>query len=198
MSIWPEPIALAGDFARLEPLDHSHGADLAQASMDGELWRLWYTQVPHPDLMEAEIDRRLGMQAVGLMVPFAICLPGGQAVGMTSFCNLAPDDMRLEIGHTWLRRAAQGSAINMQAKLLMLAHAFEAHQCNAVELRTHAMNQQSRAAIERLGAKLDGILRAHRIMADGSLRDTAVYSILAHEWPAVRSGLRARLEPFGK
>lgn len=128
------------------------------------------------------------------MNPFAVRhLATGELVGMTSFCNIDQPNRRVEIGHTWISAAVQGTEVNPAMKRLMLAHAFERCDAIAVTLLTHFHNRQSRAAIERLGAKLDGILRSHRIMPDGSLRDTAVYSILPHEWPAVRNGLDARL-----
>lgn len=178
----------------LEPLSQAHCADLREASALGDLHRLWYTMVPAPEDMAAEIDRRLDLQARGEMLPFATCLPDGTAIGMTTYVNIDAANKRLEIGYTWLGRAAQKSPVNTEAKRLMLAHAFDDLDCIAVEFRTHFMNRQSRAAIERLGAKQDGILRAHMRLADGSLRDTVVYSITAPEWPAVRANLDWLLE----
>ena len=173
----------------LAPLAQAHCAQLQQASALGELYRLWYTFVPAPEDMAAEIDRRLDLQERGEMLPFATCLPDGSAIGMTTYMNIDAANRRLEIGSTWLGRAAQRSPVNTEAKRLMLAHAFDDLGCIAVEFRTHFMNAQSRAAIERLGAKLDGILRAHMRLANGTLRDTVVYSITAPEWPAVRANL---------
>ena len=187
--VWPAPITLKGQHVLLAPLSQSHCADLQNASALGALHRLWYTAVPTPEDMAAEIDRRLGLQAEGSMLPFATCLPDGTAIGMTTYMNIDAVQKRLEIGSTWLGRAAQRSPVNTEAKRLMLAHAFDDLDCIAVEFRTHFMNHQSRAAIERLGAKQDGILRAHMRMPDGSLRDTVVYSITAAEWPAVRANL---------
>lgn len=192
--MWPAPITLSDTSVTLAPLSQDHTADLIEAAADGELWKLWYTMIPAPDGVEAEIDRRLGLLEKGAMLPFAILTPKGQAVGMTTYMNIDAANKRLEIGSTWYRKSVQRGPMNTQVKRLMLTHAFEALGCNAVEFRTHFMNHQSRAAIERLGAKLDGVLRSHMVMADGSLRDTCVYSILAHEWPTVKTHLTWQLE----
>ena len=192
--MWPAPITLSDTAVTLAPLSQDHAADLIEAAADGELWKLWYTTIPAPDGVEAEIDRRLGLMDEGSMLPFAILTPEGKAVGMTTYMNIDADNKRLEIGSTWYRKSVQRGPMNTQVKRLMLTHAFEALGCNAVEFRTHFMNHQSRAAIERLGAKLDGVLRSHMVMADGSLRDTCVYSILAHEWPTVKTHLTWQLE----
>jgi RimJ/RimL family protein N-acetyltransferase len=188
-----EPLVLTGDLVVLEPLGPDHHDELVAAASDGRLWELWYTAVPTPDEMRAEIDRRLAEQAAGTMLPFTVRRSGGAAVGMTTYMNIEADVPRLEIGSTWTAASAQRTGINTEAKLLLLTHAFEALGCLAVEFRTHWHNRQSRAAIERLGAKLDGVLRNHRRLPDGSLRDSVVYSITDREWPAVRTGLRARL-----
>jgi RimJ/RimL family protein N-acetyltransferase len=191
---WPALLTLTGRHVRLEPLAHAHAATLCEAARDGELWRLWYTAVPHPDHMTAEITRRLGLQASGNMLPFTVFDAAGQVVGMTTYMNIDATNKRVEIGSTWYARSAQRTPLNTEAKRLLLAHAFEQLGCIAVELRTHRLNTQSRRAIERIGAQLDGILRAHQRAADGSLRDTCVYSITAPEWPAVRSHLDWQLE----
>lgn len=183
---WPEPVTLSGPHARLEPLSMAHHDALCDAARDGELWRLWYTSVPSPERMAAEIERRL---ALPTMCPFTVFDAAGRVVGMTTYMNTDPANKRVEIGSTWTRASAQRSALNTQCKRLLLGHAFETLECIAVEFRTHRLNTQSRRAIERLGAQLDGILRAHGRAADGSLRDTAVYSITAFEWPAVRAHL---------
>ena len=188
-----QPVVLTGEHVVLEPLQRGHADELVAAVTDGRLWELWYTSVPAPDEMGTEIDRRLAEQAAGRMLPFTVRRTGGAAVGMTTYMNIEADVPRLEIGSTWTAASAQRSAVNTESKLLLLGHAFETLGCLAVEFRTHWHNRQSRAAIERLGAKLDGVLRQHRRMPDGSLRDTVVYSITDREWPAVRSGLRARL-----
>lgn len=189
-----ESVTLAGRRVRLEPLSHEHEPDLIEAVKDGELWRLWYTTIPTPEGMGAEIDRRLGLQAEGSMIPFATRrLSDDRLIGMTSFMHIDPVLPRVEIGSTWNAASAQGTGTNADSKLLLLTHAFEVWGCPAVELRTAWVNTQSRRAIERLGAKLDGVLRKHSYTRDGSLRDTCVYSITADEWPQVRSMLRFRL-----
>ncbi len=188
-SPWPAPVTLAGAHARLEPLAAAHHDALVAAARDGELWRLWYTNVPPPDGMAREIDRRLALQRAGSMLPFTVLDAAGRVVGMTSYMNVDAVHLRVEIGSTWTAASAQRTALNTQAKRLLLGHAFDALQCIAVEFRTHRLNAQSRRAIERLGAQFDGVLRAHQRTADGALRDTAVYSITAAEWPTVRSHL---------
>jgi len=187
---WLEPVTLNGPSARLELLDHRHLGDLIEAVQDGELWRLWYTSIPAPEKMETEIDRRRGLQAAGSMLPFAVVEgASGKAVGMTTYMNVDAANKRVEIGSTWYRKSVQRTNLNTQCKLLLLTHAFESLDCIAVEFRTHFFNHQSRRGIERLGAKLDGILRSHQLASDGTLRDTCVYSILASEWPTVKSHL---------
>lgn len=185
---------LTGDRVTLEPLAAEHADDLRAAVADGDLWRTWYTSVPAPDRVDAEIDRRLGEHAAGRMVPFAIRdRPTGRVVGATTFANIDTANRRVEIGYTFLARSAQRSGINTEAKLLLLSHAFDTWDCIAVEFRTHWHNQQSRAAIASLGAKQDGVLRSHAIGRDGTLRDTVVFSITATEWPTVRLSLTERL-----
>ncbi len=189
------PVTLTGAHVRLEPLAKDHCDALAAAAAEDELWRLWYTSVPAPQDMTGEIERRLGLQAAGSMLPFTVLdQPKARVVGMTTYMNIDKANRRLEIGSTWYARAVQRTALNTEAKLLLLTHAFEDLGCVAVEFRTHFLNQQSRRAIERLGAKLDGVLRSHQIAKDGTLRDTAVYSVVASEWPTVRSHLRWQLD----
>lgn len=195
MSVWPDSCTLTGQFVSLVPLAEAHQADLVAAVKDGELYRLWYTAIPEPDKMAAEIERRLLLRKAGSMLPFAVIEPvSGKAVGMTSYMNIDASNKRVEIGSTWYQKTVQRSPLNTECKLLLLQHAFEILHCIAVELRTHFMNVQSRRAIERLGAKLDGVLRAHMVMPNGALRDTAVYSITAAEWPAIKANLRWQLE----
>lgn len=190
-----QPVTLSGRHVELVPLAREHRTALTKAVRDGELWQLWYTAIPSPDEMAAEIDRRLGLQAAGSMLPFTVLDgPGGRVVGMTTYMNIDAAAPRVEIGSTWYARSAQRSALNTEAKLLLLTHAFDTLGCLAVEFRTHFMNQQSRRAIERLGAKLDGVLRSHQRLRDGTLRDTCVYSITAAEWPTVRRHLAWQLE----
>jgi len=194
-----EPVRLTGDLVVLEPLRSEHHDELVAAASDGRLWKLWYTGVPAPEGMRAEIDRQLAEQATGTRLSFTTRRADtGQVIGMTTYLNADAVHRRVEIGSTWNARSAQRSGTNAESKLLLLGHAFEDLDCIAVEFRTHWHNRQSRAAIERLGAKQDGVLRSHQRMADGSLRDTVVYSIIAPEWPAVRAGLRYRLAAHGQ
>jgi RimJ/RimL family protein N-acetyltransferase len=193
-----QPVTLTGQHATLVPLVEGHHDDLVEATQDGELWRLWYTAIPTPQGMAAEIRRRLGLQEMGNMLAFAVVEnASGKAVGMTTYMNIDNSNRRVEIGSTWYRRRVQRTLLNTECKLLLLQHAFEQLQCIAVEFRTHFFNQQSRAGIERLGAKLDGVLRSHQVNphpdAKGSLRDTCVYSIIAPEWPTVRAHLSHQL-----
>jgi RimJ/RimL family protein N-acetyltransferase len=187
--MWASPLSLTGKTVSLVPLSQDHASDLAEAAADGDLHQLWYTTVPAPQDVSAEITRRLTLQDSGSMAPFAILDRSGLAVGMTTYMNIDAPNRRLEIGSTWYRRSVQRSGINTECKRLMLTHAFETLDAIAVEFRTHRLNRQSRAAIERLGAQLDGILRAHMILANGTLRDTTVYSITAAEWPTIRAHL---------
>jgi len=189
MNEFTTPVTLSGDAASLQPLAGDHHDGLCDAARDGELWRLWYTAVPSPEGMAAEITRRLRLRDGGSMAPFTVFDASGRIVGMTTFMNIDATHRRVEIGSTWYARGAQRGPLNTTCKRLLLTHAFETLGCIAVELRTHRLNQQSRAAIERLGAQLDGILRNHSRAADGTLRDTAVYSITQAEWPTVRSHL---------
>ena len=185
---------LTGSRVTLEPLSPGHVPALRAAAAEGELWRTWYTSVPHPDAMADEVSRRLDLHARGRMAPWATRLVAtGQIVGMTTFMNPSDDAQRLEIGSTWLAKSAQGTGANREAKLLQLGYAFDELQCIAVEFRTHWHNRQSRTAIAALGAKQDGVLRSHSVGHDGALRDTVVFSIVASEWPAVRVGLRHAL-----
>jgi N-acetyltransferase len=193
-----EPVTLTGVLVSLEPLHADHHDELVEAVRDGALWELWYTSVASPETMRTDIESKLAQQAAGTMQPFAVRrLDTGAAVGVTTYCNIDADTPRLEIGYTWTAASAQRTGINTESKLLLLGHAFDVLGCLAVEFRTHWHNVQSRAAIARLGAKQDGVLRNHRRMPDGSLRDTVVFSILDTEWPAVRNGLRHRLARGG-
>lgn len=188
-----QPVTLRGKHAVLEPLALSHEAEAVEAVRDGELWKLWYTSIPAPEKMRQEIERRLGLQEKGTMLPFAVRDADGRFAGMTTYMNVDAANHRLEIGSTWYRRSVQRSALNTECKRMLLAHAFETLDCIAVEFRTHWFNFQSRAAIARLGAKQDGVLRSHQRLPDGSLRDTVVFSIIASEWPAVKAHLDFQL-----
>jgi N-acetyltransferase len=194
MTVWPSPIRLRGTHCALAPLAPDHHDALVAAASDGELWKLWYTAIPSPEGMRAEIARRLDLQARGSMLPFTSFDAGGKVVGMTTYMNIDAVNKRVEIGSTWTAAGQQRGPFNTECKLLLLDHAFEQLGCIAVEFRTHFFNQQSRRAIERLGAKLDGILRNHQRASNGSLRDTCVYSIVESEWPAVQAHLRWQLE----
>ena len=187
------PVTLTGQHVRLEPLSPAHAPLLAEASKDGELWKLWYTAIPSPEGMAAEIERRLGLLATRAMLPFSVFDAGGRAVGMTTYMNIDNANQRVEIGSTWYAASVQRTPLNTEAKRLLLAHAFDQLQCIAVEFRTHRFNQRSRRAIERLGAQFDGLLRNHQRASNGTLRDTAVYSITADEWPTVRAHLDFQL-----
>jgi RimJ/RimL family protein N-acetyltransferase len=194
MAHWIDPLTLTGTHATLAPLAAAHAAALGDAVRDGELWRLWYTSVPAPEQMDAEIARRLGLQAAGSMLPFTVLDAAGVASGMTTYMNIDAVHRRVEIGSTWYAKRVQQTPLNTECKLLLLGHAFDTLDCIAVEFRTHVFNQPSRRAIERLGARLDGILRNHQRAANGTLRDTCVYSITQAEWPTVRTHLRWQLD----
>ena len=192
---WLKPVTLVGKNIKLEPLSLEHELALREAVCDGELWKLWYTFIPKPELIHSEIKRRLELQQMGSMLPFVVIEQhSGQILGMTSYMNVVAEHRRVEIGSTWYRQSVQRSAVNTEAKQLLLTHAFEVLNCIAVEFRTSSFNLKSRAAIERLGAKLDGVLRSHQIVQDDILRDTYVYSILKNEWPAVQQNLTWKLE----
>ncbi|MGL4768551.1 MAG: GNAT family N-acetyltransferase [Formosimonas sp.] len=185
---------------RLELVSIAHLQGLQAASRDGDLDQLWYTSVPNAEHMAAEINRRLELYAKGSMVPYTIIqktADGERVIGMTTFMNIEHTATynRVEIGSTWYAKSAQRNGINTIVKRMMLEHAFEVWHCLAVEFRTHRLNAQSRAAIERLGAQLDGILRAHSISPNGTLRDTAVYSITAAEWPTIKVHLNFKIRP---
>jgi RimJ/RimL family protein N-acetyltransferase len=194
MSRWIEAVSLQGTHVRIEPMTMAHREELRDAAADGELWKLWYTSVPDPQSLPAWMTAALRQREDAGAMPFVIRRTSDdRLIGATRYFNVAAEHRRLEIGHTFYSQSAHRTAANTETKLLLLRHAFEALRCVGVELRTHFMNDTSRRAIERLGAKLDGILRSHQMMPDGSLRDTCVYSILATEWPAVRNNLAFRL-----
>ncbi|UFS59276.1 GNAT family N-acetyltransferase [Subtercola endophyticus] len=185
---------LVGTRVTLVPLSLEHVPDLQRAVAEGDLWQTWYTRIPGPAEMTDAVQHRLDLNAAGEWVPWAIIShDSGEAVGMTSYLNIRADNRKLEIGSTWLAKSQQRTGINSDAKLLQLTHAFETLGCVAVEFRTHWHNQQSRAAIARLGAKQDGVLRNNDIWRDGTLRDTVVFSIIESEWPTVRLGLTEKV-----
>lgn len=191
---WLEPVTLRGTHAILEPLSQSHHDDLVEAVKDGELWKLWFTVVPEPSQMKAEIERRLDRQSRGALLAFAVRDPHTQkAVGMTSYWQVDETHRRVEIGGTWYRKSVQRTPLNTECKLMLLEHAFEKLNCICVELRTNFFNHPSRRAIERLGAKLDGILRNNQVLPNGMFRDSCVYSIIVSEWPSVKTHLLWKL-----
>lgn len=187
-------VVLQGERIILKPLEFEHASALCDAVRDGELWKLWYTRIPSPEQMTAEIQRRLDLQQLGSMLPFIVEeRDSGRLLGMTTFMNIEAEHRRVEIGSTWYSQSVQRSYVNTECKNLLLSHAFDTLNCIAVEFRTSSFNFKSRAAIERLGAKLDGVLRSHQIVQNDILRDTYVYSILKSEWPAVQQHLRVLL-----
>jgi RimJ/RimL family protein N-acetyltransferase len=186
---WLAPVELSGAHCSLKPLSVDQHEGLVAATRDGELWKLWYTAIPTPEGMAAEIERRLGLHRGASMLPFTVLDATGRPVGMTTYMNIDNASQRVEIGSTWYAVGAQRGPLNTECKRMLLAHAFDQLHCIAVEFRTHRFNSQSRRAIERLGAQLDGILRNHQRASNGTLRDTAVYSITADEWPTVRAHL---------
>ncbi len=195
MSRFIEPVTLRGVHATLEPLAREHAPALRAAAADGELWRLWYTSVPAPGHEDAYVATALDMRENAHAMPFVVRdNAAGDIVGSTRYFHVDPAHRRLEIGYTWYAKRVQRTPVNTECKLLLLGHAFETLRCIAVEFRTHWFNFASRAAIARLGAKEDGVLRHHQIMADGSRRDTVVFSIIEGEWPAVRTHLRHQLD----
>lgn len=199
MPRWIEPVTLHGDAVTLEPLGLEHGDALAKATADGELWQLWYTFVPAPDAVEAYVLDALRARDEEGALAFAVRHNASNTlIGSTRYCHVDADNRRLEVGYTWYAARFQRSAVNTECKRLLLGHAFEELNAIAVEFRTHWHNRTSRAAIARLGAKQDGVLRNHQISADGSYRDTVVFSILNQEWPAVRRNLDFRLARGGR
>ena len=188
------PVVLEGEHVRLEPLTMAHHAALWEIAKDHDLWLWTAADVKAPDDLARYMETALGEQAAGRALPFAtIARASGRAVGSTRFGNIEPLNRRVEIGWTWLGSAWQRTAVNTEAKLLMLTHAFEVWGCIRVELKTDALNQSSRAAIARLGAMEEGTLRRHIVTQAGRVRDTVYYSILDEEWPSIKARLEARL-----
>jgi len=195
---WSKSPNLKGDYVSIAPLKYEHEDALIEAVKDGELWKLWYARVPAPEGMRVEIERRLKLAEEGKMMPFTVFDRTGNVVGMTSYQLLDRLNRRVEIGYTWYATRVQKTPLNTEAKLLLLTHAFEVLDCIAVGFTTSTFNEPSRKAIERLGAKLDGILRNHSILAGGIIRDTCYYSILNSEWSAVKKNLVWKLETYTK
>ena len=192
--IEPRPITLEGRGIRLEPLSPDHGKELALAAKDGSLWRLWYTFVPEPAQVAAYVDAALTGQEQGHMLPWAVRESStGAVVGSTRYHDIVAPLDRVEIGYTWYAKHWQRTHVNTTCKLLLLEHAFDELRCEVVGFRTDNFNFGSQRAITALGAKKDGVLRHHQARADGSVRDSAMYSILRSEWPDVRKHLEFRL-----
>lgn len=193
MSNWRHAPVLEGRQVRLEPLQIAHADDLARAAADGDLWTRWYTSVPRPEAMQVYVDAALSQQAAGIMLPFVVRTPDGDIVGTTRYYDNDSATPRLQIGYTWYAARVQRTGLNTEAKVLLLSHAFETLGCIAVGFQTSWFNHASRAAIARLGAKQDGVIRNHLRHADGSIRDSVVFSIIDSEWPAVKRSLQAKL-----
>lgn len=194
---WVQPVVLEGSRVRLEPLRHEHLADLALVAFDPPVWR-WTTARPQDEAgLERWVETVLANAETGTERPFAtIDLATGRAIGSTRFMSIVPEHRRLEVGWTWVGTAHQRSGANREAKLLQLSHAFEVLGANRVEFKTHARNERSRAALAGIGATFEGIFRSHMIMPDGSLRDSAWFSVIADEWPTVKQGLAASLARY--
>ncbi|HEV7913648.1 MAG TPA: GNAT family protein [Albitalea sp.] len=189
-----QPITLADQRVRLEPLSLQHLDGLLAAAADGELWNLRFTSVPEPQDTAGYIERALRDHAEGHRLAFAVIdVPAGRVIGSTSYHDIVPAVERLEIGYTWYAASMQRSHVNTSAKLLLLAHAFDTLDAKLVGWRTDNFNFASQRAIERLGAKRDGVLRHHHLRRDGTVRDTVMYSLTAAEWPEVRAHLRWQL-----
>ena len=192
--IKPVPATLEGHGVRLEPLSKDHEAGLKAAAADGRLWELFFTSVPEPDKTAAYIDFALKERDAGSMLPWAVRdLKSGEIVGSTRYHDIVPVADRVEIGYTWYAARCQRTHVNTACKLLLFEYAFEKTKCKVVGLRTDNFNLRSQKAIEALGAKKDGVIRHHAPRRDGSIRDTVMYSVLAHEWPDVKKHLQFRL-----
>jgi RimJ/RimL family protein N-acetyltransferase len=193
------PITLAGNFVKLEPLTHAHAQSLVSAAGDGELWNSTVTVVPSRDNVAEYIQAALDGQALGRELPFAIIRqPNQEVAGTTRFYDISALDRKAAIGYTWLGKSAQRTPVNTETKLLLLTHAFEQWRCVRVELITDVLNEQSRAAILRLGAKEEGVLRKHLILPSGRVRDSVVFSIIDSEWAQVKARLAAKLARSGE
>ncbi len=188
--VFVEPVTLTGRGIRLEPLERAHHDALEEAAADGELWRIRVSSVPEPGGMAGYIEQALASRAAGDRFPFAVIEEAtGRVLGSTSFHDIAPAVRRVEIGYTWYARSVQRTHVNTAAKRLLLAHAFETLGCGVVGWRTDNLNLASQRAIERLGAKKDGVIRGHALRRDGTVRDTVMYSVTAGEWPEIRAHL---------
>ena len=190
----PEPVTLQMPLVRLEPMTRDHVTGLEAAARDGELWQLRVTSVPAPGDMPAYVAAALQGQQDGHMLPFVVCdVASGEIIGSTRYHDIVPAVERLEIGYTWYRKSRQRSHVNTTCKLLLLQHAFATLGASLVGWRTDNYNFASQRAIERLGARKDGVLRHHAVRRDGTVRDTVMYSLAAGEWPETRAHLNDQL-----
>ena len=189
----PEPVTLEAGGVRLVPMTRDHAPGLAAAARDGELWNLRVTSVPAPGEEAAYVDTALKGRQEGHMLPFVVLAEGGRVLGTTRYHDIVPAVERLEIGYTWYARSAQRTHVNTTCKLLLMTHAFEALGAKLVGWRTDNYNFASQKAIERLGARKDGVLRHHALRRDGTVRDTVMYSLAAGEWPEVKAHLAYQL-----
>lgn len=193
--IQPKPATLQGHGVRLEPLSREHEKGLVEAAKDGKLWELWYTSVPEPEKTQAYIDAALAGQKAGDMLPWAVVeMRSGALIGSTRYHDIVAAADRVEIGYTWYAARWQRSHVNTACKLLLFEYGFEKLNCKVIGLRTDNFNWQSQRAIERLGAKKDGVIRHHWPRRDGTIRDTVMYSVLVAEWPDVKRHLEFRLQ----
>ena len=191
---WIQPITLMGTHVVLEPLSLDHLDGIKEAVLDGELWKLWFTSIPSPETAEAYIRSALELRENAGWMAFVVREKAtNKIIGSTRYCNVDEINQRLEIGYTWYAESYQRSAVNTECKYLLLTHAFEKLEAIAVEFRTHWHNHKSSAAIARLGAKQDGVLRNHTKSANGVYRDTVVFSIINLEWPVVKQSLEYKL-----
>ena len=195
MKNWIEDLTLEGERVKLLPLEESHKTALVEAAADGKLWELWYTSVPSAETADQYIERAISQKQADKEYPFAVVdKESGAIIGSTRYYGIQPEHRRLEIGYTWYAKSHQRTGINAECKYLMLKYAFEVLDCIAVQFMTNWHNLRSRKAIERLGARQDGVLRNHRLNADGSVRDTVVYSITNQEGAGVKKSLQYDLK----
>ncbi|WP_117233001.1 GNAT family N-acetyltransferase [Vibrio maerlii] len=193
--MWLKETELESTSVKLIPMRKDHADDIVRAASDGELWKLWYTSVPHQDNVHAYIDEALRQQSEGLALPFVVVDKVSQKIiGSTRFCTADSKNQRVEIGYTWYSKSYQRSSVNTECKILLLTHAFEILDAIAVQFTTHWHNQASRTAIDRLGAKQDGVIRNHQKMPNGGYRDTVIFSIISSEWPVVKQSLLHKLD----
>ena len=191
---WIEPVILTGTNVILEPLSLEHADGITVAVKDGELWKLWYTHIPSPDMVDEYIKKALDLRENAGWMPFIVREKiSNKIIGSTRYCNVDEVNQRLEIGYTWYSKSYQRTGVNTECKYLLLSHAFEKLDAIAVEFRTHWHNHKSRAAIARLGAKQDGVLRNHQKSPDGMYRDTVVFSIINQEWLTVKQSLKFKM-----